>query len=92
MSKQQPEQGFAHDFKQGLAGSGHHARKRFGQNFLHDQRVIEKIVNAVAPKAGDFLVEIGPGLGAVLIAGLGFLLLRGLLNIPAPVLVRRALS
>lgn len=65
MSKQQPDQGFAHDFKQGLAGSGHQARKRFGQNFLHDQRVIEKIVNAVAPKAGDFLVEIGPGLGAL---------------------------
>lgn len=35
---------------------------------------------------------IGPGLGVSLIAGLGFLLLRGLLNIPAPVLVRRALS
>ena len=61
MSKQQPEQGFGN----GLAGSGHQARKRFGQNFLHDQRIIEKIVNAVAPKAGDFLVEIGPGLGAL---------------------------
>lgn len=61
MSKQQPEQ----DFTNNLAGSGHQARKRFGQNFLHDQRIIEKIVNAVAPKAGDFLVEIGPGLGAL---------------------------
>lgn len=61
MSKQQPEQGFAHN----LSGSGHQARKRFGQNFLHDQRIIEKIVNAVAPKAGDFLIEIGPGLGAL---------------------------
>jgi len=44
---------------------GHQTRKRFGQNFLHDTRVIDKIVNAVAPKAGDLLVEIGPGLGAL---------------------------
>ncbi|XID76078.1 16S rRNA (adenine(1518)-N(6)/adenine(1519)-N(6))-dimethyltransferase RsmA [Alkanindiges sp. WGS2144] len=44
---------------------GHRARKRFGQNFLHDSRIIEKIVNAVAPKAGETLVEIGPGLGAL---------------------------
>lgn len=44
---------------------GHHTRKRFGQNFLHDQRVIEKIINAVSPKAGDRLIEIGPGLGAL---------------------------
>ncbi|MEC7120213.1 MAG: 16S rRNA (adenine(1518)-N(6)/adenine(1519)-N(6))-dimethyltransferase RsmA [Pseudomonadota bacterium] len=51
--------------KHELKGSGHQARKRFGQNFLHDQRVIDKIVNAVAPKSGDFLVEIGPGLGAL---------------------------
>ena len=44
---------------------GHQTRKRFGQNFLHDTRVIEKIVRAVSPKAGDNLVEIGPGLGAI---------------------------
>lgn len=44
---------------------GHRTRKRFGQNFLHDNRVIEKIVHAVAPRAGDFMVEIGPGLGAL---------------------------
>ena len=44
---------------------GHQTRKRFGQNFLHDTRVIEKIVHAVSPKAGDNLVEIGPGLGAI---------------------------
>jgi 16S rRNA (adenine1518-N6/adenine1519-N6)-dimethyltransferase len=44
---------------------GHHTRKRFGQNFLHDNRVIEKIVHAVSPKAGDNLIEIGPGLGAL---------------------------
>ena len=44
---------------------GHQTRKRFGQNFLHDTRVIEKIVRAVAPKSGDNLIEIGPGLGAI---------------------------
>ncbi|MGK7294828.1 MAG: 16S rRNA (adenine(1518)-N(6)/adenine(1519)-N(6))-dimethyltransferase RsmA [Candidatus Wenzhouxiangella sp. M2_3B_020] len=43
----------------------HRARKRFGQNFLHDDRVIERIVAAVAPKRDDRVVEIGPGLGAL---------------------------
>ena len=44
---------------------GHRARKRFGQNFLHDQYVIDKIVKAIAPKADQCLVEIGPGMGAL---------------------------
>jgi 16S rRNA (adenine1518-N6/adenine1519-N6)-dimethyltransferase len=44
---------------------GHHTRKRFGQNFLHDTRVINKIVRAVSPKSGDTVVEIGPGLAAL---------------------------
>lgn len=44
---------------------GHQARKRFGQNFLHDQGVIAKIVRAVNPRAGENLVEIGPGLAAL---------------------------
>ncbi|TGN38695.1 16S rRNA (adenine(1518)-N(6)/adenine(1519)-N(6))-dimethyltransferase RsmA [Marinobacter confluentis] len=44
---------------------GHKARKRFGQNFLHDQGVIERIVRAINPKPDDALVEIGPGLGAL---------------------------
>ena len=44
---------------------GHKARKRFGQNFLTDDRVIEGIVRAIAPKEGDNLLEIGPGLGAI---------------------------
>jgi 16S rRNA (adenine1518-N6/adenine1519-N6)-dimethyltransferase len=43
----------------------HRARKRFGQNFLHDQGVIQKIVQAVSPQAGQRLVEIGPGQGAI---------------------------
>lgn len=44
---------------------GHTARKRFGQNFLHDQDVIHNIVAAINPKNGQFLLEIGPGLGAL---------------------------
>ncbi len=44
---------------------GHTPRKRFGQNFLHDQRVIAKIVAAINPKPGNNLVEIGPGQGAL---------------------------
>ncbi|KAF7600889.1 MAG: 16S rRNA (adenine(1518)-N(6)/adenine(1519)-N(6))-dimethyltransferase [Candidatus Dactylopiibacterium carminicum] len=44
---------------------GHIARKRFGQNFLSDANIIRKIVAAIAPRPGDLLVEIGPGLGAL---------------------------
>lgn len=40
-------------------------RKRFGQHFLHDPGVIERIVAALAPAAEDCLVEIGPGRGAL---------------------------
>lgn len=45
--------------------NGHTARKRFGQNFLHDQHVIDKIINAIYPKSNQAIVEIGPGLGAL---------------------------
>ncbi|HEX9627556.1 MAG TPA: 16S rRNA (adenine(1518)-N(6)/adenine(1519)-N(6))-dimethyltransferase RsmA [Acidiferrobacterales bacterium] len=41
------------------------ARKRFGQHFLHDPGVIDRIVRAIDPKPGEPLVEIGPGLGAL---------------------------
>ena len=44
---------------------GHTARKRFGQNFLVAQNVIKNIVDAIAPKDGETIVEIGPGLGAL---------------------------
>lgn len=43
----------------------HRARKRFGQNFLHDRAVIARIVRSIGPRPGDRLVEIGPGLGAL---------------------------
>jgi 16S rRNA (adenine1518-N6/adenine1519-N6)-dimethyltransferase len=45
--------------------AGHQARKRFGQNFLHDPGVIERIVRSINPKPDDRIVEIGPGLGAL---------------------------
>jgi len=44
---------------------GHQARKRFGQNFLHDPGVIERIVRAINPRPEDAIVEIGPGPGAL---------------------------
>ncbi|MEA3639464.1 MAG: 16S rRNA (adenine(1518)-N(6)/adenine(1519)-N(6))-dimethyltransferase RsmA [Lamprobacter sp.] len=43
----------------------HQARKRFGQNFLHDPGVIRGILAAVAARPGQHLVEIGPGQGAI---------------------------
>lgn len=43
----------------------HVARKRFGQHFLADAGVVRAIVDAVDPRPGDALVEIGPGLGAL---------------------------
>jgi 16S rRNA (adenine1518-N6/adenine1519-N6)-dimethyltransferase len=44
---------------------GHRPRKRFGQNFLADPHYVARIVDAIGPRAGDNLVEIGPGLGAL---------------------------
>ena len=43
----------------------HQARKRFGQHFLTDTFVIEQIVSAIAPMAGEQMLEIGPGLAAL---------------------------
>ena len=42
-----------------------HARKRFGQHFLVDQSIIERIVGEIDPRPQDALVEIGPGRGAL---------------------------
>ena len=50
----------------GATGTGHHApRKRFGQHFLVDGTIIDAIVQGIAPRAGQRMVEIGPGLGAL---------------------------
>lgn len=43
----------------------HRARKRFGQNFLHDRGVIQRILDSFHPQHGETVVEIGPGLGAL---------------------------
>lgn len=43
----------------------HRARKRFGQHFLHDPRVIARIITALGPRPGEPMVEIGPGRGAL---------------------------
>jgi 16S rRNA (adenine1518-N6/adenine1519-N6)-dimethyltransferase len=43
----------------------HRARKRFGQNFLVDPHYVAKIVDAIAPRPGDNVVEIGPGMAAL---------------------------
>ena len=45
--------------------SGHRARKRFGQNFLEDDAIIQLIVRSIRPMPGEHLVEIGPGKGAL---------------------------
>ena len=43
----------------------HTPRKRFGQHFLKDKGVIQRIVQALHPQVGDHLIEIGPGQGAL---------------------------
>ena len=43
----------------------HQPRKRFGQNFLRDDSVIDAIARAIAPVKGDHVIEIGPGEGAL---------------------------
>ena len=43
----------------------HIPRKRFGQNFLKDQSVLDNIISAIAPAAPDVMLEIGPGMGAL---------------------------
>ena len=54
----------------------HTPRKRFGQHFLTDAHFLSRIVAALAPRPGDHMIEIGPGLGALtrpLVAALGHL-------------------
>jgi len=43
----------------------HHPSKRFGQNFLSDQRIIQRIIEALDPRDDETLIEIGPGRGAL---------------------------
>ena len=48
-----------------MRSSSHRPRKRFGQHFLHDPRVLARLVEAINPAKDDFIVEIGPGEGAL---------------------------
>lgn len=50
-----------------MATRRHVPRKRFGQHFLVDSTVVERIVDAIDPRRDDHVVEIGPGLGALTI-------------------------
>ncbi len=45
--------------------TGHLPRKRFGQNFLQDDAIIDAIARAIAPQSDEHIVEIGPGQGAL---------------------------
>jgi 16S rRNA (adenine1518-N6/adenine1519-N6)-dimethyltransferase len=48
-----------------VATRRHVPRKRFGQHFLADPAIVERIIGAIDPRRGDHVVEIGPGLGAL---------------------------
>lgn len=48
-------------------GSRHARKKRFGQHFLRDAAIVQRIVRAIGPRPGDRIVEIGPGDGALTI-------------------------
>ena len=45
----------------------HRAKKRFGQHFLHDRNIINRIVATLDPKPHQTIIEIGPGKGALTI-------------------------
>ena len=53
------------DIKTLLAGHGLHPKKRFGQNFLHDGNHMRRIMDAADLHAGDLVLEVGPGTGAL---------------------------
>jgi 16S rRNA (adenine1518-N6/adenine1519-N6)-dimethyltransferase len=48
-----------------MSAKKHKARKRFGQNFLTDRKIIDQIIATITPKRDDNLLEIGPGQGAL---------------------------
>ena len=48
-----------------MPSTSHRPRKRFGQHFLHEKGVLARLVEAIQPQAEDFIVEIGPGEGAL---------------------------
>lgn len=48
-----------------MSRSDYRTKKRFGQHFLHDRSVIEKIISAAKLSIEQEVVEIGPGLGVL---------------------------
>lgn len=53
------------DIKTLLASNGLHPKKRFGQNFLHDGNHMRRIMDAADVQAGELILEVGPGTGAL---------------------------
>ena len=51
----------------------HNPRKRFGQNFLVDDQIINRIISTINPKNNEIIVEIGPGKGALTLPILEYL-------------------
>ena len=45
--------------------TAHRPQKRFGQNFLTNQSIINRIIASLDPKPGETIIEIGPGEGAL---------------------------
>ena len=73
-------------------GAEPYPSKRLGQHFLRDQRTIHRIIDALAPKAGETIIEIGPGTGAltsVLVERAGRLIAVEFDNKLAPLLQER---
>lgn len=59
-----------------MSMTGHRARKRFGQHFLHDRQIIAHLLEVINPQRGELIVEVGPGQGALtfpLLQQLGYL-------------------
>ncbi len=54
-----------HKTKEVLQSHGFQFRKKFGQNFLLDAHVLDKIIAAAEISASDFVLEIGPGIGTL---------------------------
>jgi 16S rRNA (adenine1518-N6/adenine1519-N6)-dimethyltransferase len=57
--------GMRREARDALAAAGVRPRRRWGQHFLCDPRIVERIVAIAAPEPGGAVVEIGPGLGAL---------------------------
>ena len=49
----------------GISNKDHPFRKKWGQNFLADTNLLDKIAKTIEPKTGDNILEIGPGEGAL---------------------------